>query len=58
MDKRYSEEDENRILKHSHRRQIEELEEEELDRELQVVKQWARGGMSLIELETELDYIS
>lgn len=58
MDKRYAEEDEKRIIRHSHRRQIEELEEDELDRELEIVKQWARGGMSLIELETELDYIS
>lgn len=58
MDKRYAEEDEKRIIKHSHRRQIEELEEEELDRELEIVKQWARGGMSLIEMEEELDHLS
>lgn len=47
-----------RVIRRDMRRVREEMEEADIKRELEVCRQWARGGMSLIELEEGLDDIA
>ena len=58
MNKKEEKAQQDRVIPRDVRRWKEELSEEEIRRELEQVKAWARGGMSLIEMEEELDYLA